>query len=256
MSSSIETNVGSREGSASSTDRDVSQIFDSASGQSGTGSYTLPLAGNLNKTISVDTKKRLLRKLIYPKLCAKMEAAGFKYELSIEEQSLTMLHENAETITSRLTTVVRQVHKGKEYLVWYEVLEGFDKNGVAVIGSGAYVQRGLDKDVAITPIRDIEGNITSLKLANVTTDIFTEEFSPDKLQDILNNAELDEHIQFSFTNNFGKSYGGFSAEEMIHCSAAELSSRGQLGKSGEDLSVLYSELTAKDKLFLQSQAPK
>lgn len=251
--STVSTNVGPREGGP---ERDVSQIFDSASDQSSTGPYTLPLTGNLNKTVSVDTKKRLLRKLMYPKLCDKMEKAGFRYELSLEEQSLTMLYENAETITSRITTVVRQVHKGKEFLVWYEVLEGFDKNGVAVIGSGAYVQRGLDKDIVITPIRDNEGNITKLKLANVTTDIFTEEFSKDKLETLLNNAELDEHIQFSFCNNFGKSYGGFSAEEMINCTAAELSARGALGKAGEDLSVLFSELTAKDKLFLQSQAPK
>lgn len=114
MSSSVSTNVGPREGGP---ERDVSQIFDSASGQSSTGPYTLPLTGNLNKTVSVDTKKRLVRKLMYPKLCDKMEKAGFKYELSLEEQSLTMLYENAATITSRISTVVRQVHKGKEYLV-------------------------------------------------------------------------------------------------------------------------------------------
>lgn len=43
---------------------------------------------------------------------------------------------------------------------------------------------------------------------------------------------------------------------MIHLSSKELQTRGTLGKSGDDLSVQYSTMTSKDKLFLQTQAPK
>jgi hypothetical protein len=59
--SSVNTNVG--------PDKDVSQLFNEAS------NTRLPLiAGSLNKTINVDVKKRLLRKLCYPRLVKKIES--------------------------------------------------------------------------------------------------------------------------------------------------------------------------------------
>jgi hypothetical protein len=250
MSSSIGTNVGPREGS-----QGLSSMLDSPMGG---GARLSPVAGTLNKVISVsaEQKKKLLRKLCYPRLVAKIEKAGFRYELTMEDLAYTNLENNAETRTSTITTVVRQVYKGIEYLFWYTIERGYDKNGNEVIGSGTFLQHGLDKDVQIKSIRNLQGEVTKLQLGNVYTDILTEEFTSEKLDQLLNNSELDEHIQYPFTNNLGKSYGGFTAEEMIHLSSKELNTRGQLGKAGEDLSVLYSDLSSKDKLFLQSQSPK
>lgn len=247
MSSSIDTNVGARQGPQPQS-QSLSQMLD--------GPYTIPVA-DMKKTVDVKSQaKKLVRKVIWKNLCSKMENAGFSYELDLEEQALTSLEASAVTITSTITTVVRQIHKGKEYLVWYTIEQGFDKNGVAVIGSGAYIPHGLDKDCVFKEIRNADGEVVKLQMPNVFTDIYTEEFSPDKLTELLNNNTLDERIQFSFTNQFGKSYGGYNSQEMIHLSSNELQTRGQLGKAGEDLSIEYSSLTAKDKLFLQSQAPK
>jgi hypothetical protein len=226
--SSVGTNVGLREGS-----QGLSSLMD---GPSSSPHRLSPVAGTLTKSISVEQKKKLLRKLCYPKLVAKIEKAGFKYELTMEDIAYTALEANAipETRTSTITTVVRQVNKGIEYLVWYTNELGYDKNGNAA--GSAYLQHGLDKDVVITPIKNSEGEVTKLQLGNIYTDIFTEPFTKEKLDQLLNNNELDEHIQYSFTNNLGKSYGGFNAEVMIHLSAKELNTRGQLGKAGEDLS--------------------
>jgi hypothetical protein len=41
---------------------------------------------------------------MYPLLCKKMEAAGFSYELSHEEQAYTSLEASADTRTSTITT--------------------------------------------------------------------------------------------------------------------------------------------------------
>jgi len=248
--SSISTNRGPQES------KSLTELF--SDGPS-SGPSRLPLAaGSLTQTISVKAKERLLRKLCYPKLVSKIEKAGFKYELSMEDISYTNLENNAvpASRTSTITTVVRQVHKGLEYLVWYTIERGFDKNGNEVIGSGLFLQHGIDKDVEIRPIRNSEGEITKLQLGNIYTDILTQPFVKEELEQLLNNSELDEHIQYSFTNNLGKSYGGFSAEEMINCSAKELTARGQLGHAGDDLSVIYSDLSSKDLLYLQNQAPK
>jgi len=67
-----------------------------------------------------------------------MEKAGFQYEISNEELAYTQLHELAVTRSSTITTVVRQVSKVKEYLVWYSIERGYDAAGQQVIGSGTY----------------------------------------------------------------------------------------------------------------------
>jgi hypothetical protein len=220
------------------------------------GPYSLP---SLDKpTVSVSNPKKLIRQVIYKKLCEKMEKVGFSYELDLEEQALTSLEASAvpSSRTSTVTTLVRKQHKGQDYLVWYSIERGYDAAGNEVIGSGAYIPHGLDKDVQFREIKNAEGETVKLQLTNKVTDMYTEPFSKQRLEEILNNNELDEKIQFSFTDNFNKSFGGFSAQEIMNCSTKELSSRGTLGKAGTDLSVMYSELTAKDTLFLQSQAPK
>lgn len=203
-----------REGSAN---LEVSQLLDPSMGPS-----RLPAIGDLKKTISVNTKKKLMRKVIYKHLCDKIEKVGFSYELSLEEQSLTQLHELAVTRSSTITTVVRSVSKGIEYLVWYSIERGWDSAGQEVIGSGTYLPHGLDKDVEIKQLKNSENIVTKLQLGTKYTDIFTEEFTSEKLESLLNNSDLSEKIQYSFTDNLGKSYGAFTAQEMIHCSAKEL----------------------------------
>lgn len=199
---SIDTNVGPRSGPTSG--QSVSQILDG-------GTFTLPTVNLLS--VNVSNPKKLIRKVIYPRLCAKLEKAGFSYELDMEEQALTSLHASAvpSSITSTITTVVRLVHKGIDYLVWYSIERGSDANGNEVIGSGAYVPHGLDKDIQFREIKNSEGETVKLQLTNKVSDVYTVPFTKEKLEEILNNNELDEKIQFTFTDNFGKSYGGFNS---------------------------------------------
>ena len=92
MSSSVSTNQGPRESSKSLT-----ELFSEPSSSSSRPQRLAPIAGSLNKTISVEQKKKLLRKLCYPRLVAKIEKAGFAYELTMEDQSYTNLEANAVT---------------------------------------------------------------------------------------------------------------------------------------------------------------
>lgn len=227
--------------------KEVSELWDSGP----SGSYQLSPIGDLKQSISVEKKKSLVRKVLYPKLYEKLTKLNFKYDArNSEEDAWTLLEASAvpETRTSTITTVVRQMWKGVEYLIWYSIERGYDSSGQEL--GGAFISHGIDKDVAVKEIKNSEGLTTHLQLGNTYTDIYTIPFTKEKLEEILNNNELDERIQFSFCTNFGKSFGGYSAEEMIHLSSKELSARGALGKAGEDLSVLYSELSAKDKLNL------
>jgi hypothetical protein len=233
-------------------DRDVSSILDGPN----SAPYSLPAVGNLTQRISVEKKKSLIRKVLYPKLYDKLTKLGFKYDSrNSEEDVWTVLEASAvpESRTSTITTVVRQMWKGQEYLVWYSIERGHDSSGQEL--GGAFLSHGIDKDVSVKEIKNSEGVTTNLQLGNTYTDVYTIPFTKEKLEEILNKNQLDDKIQFSFCNN-NNSFGGFSIQEMVHCSAKELSTRGTLGKAGDDLSVMYSELTAKDKLFLQSQAPK
>ena len=68
MSSSVSTNQGPRESSKSLT-----ELFSEPSSSSSRPQRLAPIAGSLNKTISVEQKKKLLRKLCYPRLVAKIE---------------------------------------------------------------------------------------------------------------------------------------------------------------------------------------
>ena len=108
----------------------------------------------------------------------------------MEEIGYTQLEENAVTRTSTITTVVREMRKGIEYLVLYSIEKGYDKNGNEVIGSGTFLQVGLDKDVEIKSMRNSEGEVIKLQLSNITRDILTEEFSSDKLEQLLSKKSM------------------------------------------------------------------
>ena len=148
------------------------------------------VASTLTKTISVKQKERLIRKLMYPKLSLlRWRKSGFAYQLSMEEIGYTQLEENAVTRTSTITTVVREMRKGIEYLVWYSIEKGYDKNGNEVIGS-VHLGVGLDKDVEIKSMRNSEGEVIRIQLSNITRDILTEEFSSDKLEQLLSKKSM------------------------------------------------------------------
>lgn len=87
--SSIPTNRGPRES------KSLTELFAEPSSSSSGPQRLAPIAGSLNKTISVEQKKKLLRKLCYPRLVNKIEKAGFKYELTMEDQAYTHLETNA-----------------------------------------------------------------------------------------------------------------------------------------------------------------
>lgn len=210
MSSSVSTNQVPRE------TKSLTELFsDSSSTNSGPHRLS-PVASTLTKTISVKQKERLIRKLMYPRLAAKMEKAGFAYQLSMEEIGYTQLEENAVTRTSTITTVVREMRKGIEYLVWYSIEKGYDKNGNEVIGSGTFLQLGLDKDVEIKSMRNSEGEVIKLQLSNITRDILTEEFSSDKLEQLLSKKSM-RHESLTQPLGYKGGFGPVVFEALVRC---------------------------------------
>lgn len=253
--SSIATNQGPREGSA---ERDVSQIFDSPSSSSSSGAYQLPAVGNLTKTVSVEQRKKLLRKVLYPRLVSKIEKAGFAYELTTEDQSYTALEANAvpESRTSTIINITRQLdNKGKEWIWFTTVEEGYDAAGEAVIGSGTVLEHNKDKDVQIKSIRNSEGEITKLQLANVYTDIYTQEYNTELLKDILSGEkyQLSPNLSLVINEASGTSWSGMSQLEYEELDAKELIWRCKYNHCNEDLTVRFSDMTTAQKLNLSSK---
>jgi hypothetical protein len=245
--SNVNTTAGPRQGPA---DRDVSQIFDNPNG----GPYTLPVA-DLKRTVNVEnTKKKLLRKVLYPHLCKKMEASGFSYELSLEEQSYTLLESNAvpSSRTSTVINVTRQLdYKGKEW-VWFTTVEkGYDANGVEVAGSGSTVEHFKDKDVLINSIRNDVGEVTKLTLSNKYTDIYTQEYSSELLKEILGGKyEISPKLSLTINEASGKSWSGMNEMEFVELTSKELLYRCKYNRCNEDLTVSFSSMSTAEKLNL------
>jgi hypothetical protein len=245
------TNRGAREGP--SQDRDVSQIFDNPTG----GQYTLPVA-DMKRTVNIEnTKKRLQRKVLYPYLCKKMEAANFEYILSMEENSYTQLEANAvpSTRTSTVINITRQLdHKGKEFLWFTTVERGYDENNQEVIGSGSTVEHFKDKDVLINSVRNDVGEITKLVLSNKYSTIYTQEYNPELLKEILGGKyEISPKLSLSINEASGSSWSGMSQLEFEELGSRELIWRCKYNRCNEDIDVAFSTMSTKDKLNLSKQ---
>jgi hypothetical protein len=245
MSNTVDTNQGLREGSPGPQSKSLTE-------------FAKPIPYSLNRvdqTRSIAVRpKALMHWRMYPQLYKTLSKLGFEYILSEEEKGMSRLIASAHTRTSTVCQVIRRIHKGKEYLIYWTKEEGIDANGNACSGSGQYISHGIDKTVDVKNVKNNEGEVVKLELGQEHI-IYTEEFTKDKFQEILNNNELDENIQFTFDTN-GKSFGRFTAQEMLELSSKELECRGSIGHAGDDLSIIYSDLSAKDRLHLESQASK
>jgi hypothetical protein len=225
---------------------------DTDSSQSIPKPFSLPSRAN---TASKVSKKELIHKLIYVNLAKQMQDLGFKYIMESEEEVLTRMHATSipNSIERKVTTVLRTIapdalgdKKRKEYLVYWTQENGKDKKGN--ITGGAYVQHGIDRYYDIIQKQDEDGEDLAPELGQLH-DYYTELFTKEKLEEILRDQDT-SIIQFSYTNG-NRSYTNYSEEEFLELDAKEIEERGRLNRTQEDLSVRFSDLTTKDKLFLE-----
>ena len=241
------TGLSEIDGKGSPPQQSLTSLFDG-----GSGSFTLPAIDR--QTIDVKSQKtKLLRKVMYPKLCAKIEASGFVYETNMEENSWALLEASVvpSTRTSSLINITRQLdNKGKEW-IWYSTVEkGYGLDGLEVPGSGTVVEHNRDFDIEIKKLLNSEGEVTRLQLTNKTTDIFIEEYSKEKVQDILNQYQISPKLGFSICEPSGKSWSGMNMMEFVELDSKELIYRCKNNKVNEDLTVRYTDLTSAQKLAL------
>jgi hypothetical protein len=167
---------------------------------------------------------------------------------------MTLLENSStkESRVSKVTMIVRQLYKGKQWLIWYSQETGLDKDGNPAQGCGQYLSHGVDRDIVTQEVKNSDGEVTSIKIAN-EFDIFSEEFFKEKLEEILNTYEIDEKVQLIFNDTGNRSYAGYNLEEFLELDAKELVARGRNGHVNEDISVKFSELTTVQKLGLDKK---
>lgn len=180
----------------------------------------------------------------------------------MESQTLTNLEALSKEGTRRsvVTTVVlteaidllgvSKEGKGKRtiFLTYYSQEYGADKRGYDL--PTAYWSNGtIDKQVTLKPKYDEFGDELEPELGKVY-EVLTCPFTVQKLDQILTDQDID-NIEFSVTASNGASYGGFTYEEISKLPFAELLERGKVGRAGSDTTVMFSQLSLKDKLGLQ-----
>ena len=215
----------------------------------------VPASGDLKRSINVDLKKKLTRKVMFPNLVKLTEAAGFQYILTLEETSLTSLYASAKTITSTLVNIVRQLTPNGEYIMYTLVLKGTDENNQEVIGSGTVQTFGLDYSPEIKQVRNLDGDITKLVLGQKQTPIYTIPYSSEKVSEILNgnDYEVSPKLGLSITQANGGSWSGMSQLEFESLSSKELIWRCKNNHCNEDVDISFSELPTAQKLNLSTK---
>lgn len=201
-----------------------------------------------------------------PLLKRQYDQLGIGFKLDSTSLKMTNLQTLAKSRTSTVVTVVIQEAidtlgvagpKGKkaQFLVYYSSEEGKDKYGKNL--SSAYVSWGIDQLADLEERWDEDGEPLEPEIGRIR-EVFTIPFSKEALDKALE-GQSDENrrkpIQYSIALIGGASYGGFTRDEMS-LPFKELIARGKLGKAGSDNSVMFSDLSTKETLFLEKQASK
>ena len=141
--------------------------------------------------------------------------------------------ENTVTVMVRLKAIdLLGDKKRKEFLIWYENWFGTDKNGNP-IPSVSDFPKGIDKLAKIAKHIDAEGK-TTYKQIGIPTTVYTQEFSAQKVDEIINSTQTDaETIQYSLQGTM--SFGGFTYEEFRNLTFEELNERGRDGTAGSPI---------------------
>jgi hypothetical protein len=214
-------------------------------------------------------KKRDVSRIVkyYQPLLAKQykDVTGNNLPLCMASQQLTNLEVLSKPGTRKsvvISVVMQQAvdvlgdNKRKWFIVYQTNEFGLSKSGEELPSASKIY--GEDAQYKIKQRFDSETEEElEPELVEPPYTVYTTEWKREILEKICAGRDTDK-IQFSVNTMNGKSYGGFSYEEMLAFSdnPKELIERNRLNRVGEDTDVLFSELSTKDKLFLQNQSKK
>lgn len=174
---------------------------------------------------------------VYPNYVEELKAHRIPLSPDIQDTELTnfLTRVDEASIEKTIPTVVRLrnvnkkgLNKGKktEYMIWYENWSGTDTNG-HIIAPVSDLPKGIDKGV------DFSKNIDNTGVEHFKPEreywIYTQEFDPNKLDEILADTNTDpESVQYIVMGI--RSWGGFSYEEFRNLSYEEICERGRTGQ--------------------------
>ncbi len=195
---------------------------------------------------------------VYPLLAKQYADLGLQLEIDSETSNLTeiSLYCKPETRTSKVTTVVLEHRLNRlnntkgTWLVWYSWEFGITDKKQTL---SAWVSHGLDYQVSLIPEHDNDGNEIMPSIGE-KYQIFSVPFSKEELDKVLEGQDTDS---IAFTVNYGSSsHTGFSYEEFANLPIEEVIERGKIGRQNSDLSLMFSELSTKDKVALTLQGQR
>jgi len=181
----------------------------------------------------------------------------FDYDLSDYNYNKVCKLADPSTVTKRVTMCQRRkvanykTKKLEEFLTWHEMwyAEG--------IGSTEF-QKGVDEQVQFKPNYDSEGNVSyQVKTRNT---IFTEPFSKEKVEEILNQEGYEPADGVQFTFILGQNTRGdhvVSEDEFKNCSYEEISERAKLGVTNQypsDVKFLEMPIDKRTAIHMSNRA--